>query len=35
MQMRTQVNTTQRKNQTNNQQKSGKDPMQRGFIIMK
>jgi hypothetical protein len=29
------VNTTQRKTKANNQQKSGKDPMQRGFMTMK
>jgi hypothetical protein len=35
--MRTQVNTTQRKKKTkaSNQQKSDKDPMQRGFFAMK
>jgi len=34
-QMRTQVDTTQRKKKTNNQQKSGEDPMQRGLVAMK
>ncbi len=33
--MRTQVDTTQRKKKTNNQQKSGEDPMQRGLVAMK
>jgi hypothetical protein len=33
--MKTQVDTTQRKNKANNQQKSGKDLMQRGLMTMK
>jgi hypothetical protein len=34
-QMRTQVDTTQRRKKTNNRQKSSKDPMQRGLMAMK
>jgi hypothetical protein len=34
-QMRTQVDTTQRKKKTNNQPKSSEDPMQRGLVAMK
>ncbi len=33
--MRTQVDTTQRKKEANNQQKLGQDPMQRGFMFTK
>jgi hypothetical protein len=34
-QMRTQLDTTQRKKKANNQQKSGKGPMQRGLVATK
>jgi hypothetical protein len=33
--MRTQVDPTKEKTKANNQPKSGKDPMQRGLMIMK
>jgi ribosomal protein S12 len=33
--MRTQVNTTKEKTKANNQQKLGKDPMQRGLVVTK
>jgi hypothetical protein len=33
--MKTQVNTTQRKTKANNEQKSGKNPMQRGLMTTK
>ncbi len=33
--MRTRIDITQRKTKVNNQQKSGKKPMQRGFMATK